>query len=167
MRLRRIGELGWVYGVTRHEDVEPAQFASELLCGKPAGAWNRVILSGDRFRRRLAPRLADFFEQLAFSAGPVLERISGRVTALQIDMVGAQRDLFRCRMDPGGLRLSHHWQGAVLRLGHTLLLPTAASILHLVESNSIGNHWRGNRKFQYFKSRKRTPLGTSTPALWF
>src|SRR5260370_2341209 len=133
------------------------------IMAKPPGAWNPAILSGDRFRRRFALRLAGFFEQFALSAGPVLERISGRVTALQIDMVSAQRDLFRCGRDRGGLRLSHHWQGAVLRLGHTLLLPTAASILHAVESNSMRNHWRANRKIQYFKSKKQTPLKRDAP----
>src|SRR5260370_38513832 len=118
------------------------------LCGKPPGAWNPAMLSGDQFRPRFAAKLARLLLQLAFSAGPVLERISGRVTALQIDMVGAQGNLLRCRMDPGGLRLSNHWQGAILRLGHTLLLPTAASILHAVESNSMRNHCRCNRKIQ-------------------
>src|SRR5260370_19514843 len=112
----------------------PSRLRASSLCGKPPGAWNPAMLSGDQFRPRFAAKLARLLLQLAFSAGPVLERISGRVTALQIDMVSAQRDLFRSGRDRGGLRLSHHRQGAVLRLGHTLPPPTAASILHAVDS---------------------------------
>src|SRR5260370_23507793 len=83
------------------------------IMAKPPGAWNPAILSGDRFRRRFALRLAGFFAQFALSAGPVLERISWRVTALQIDMVGAPGNLLRCRRHRGSLRLSHHKQGSI------------------------------------------------------
>ncbi len=130
-------------------------WASWAGSAKAPVAWNPASLSGDRFRRRLAPRLAGFFEQLALSARPVFERISGRAIALQINMVGAQRDLFRCRTVPDCSRLSHCWRGTLPRLGHKILLSTPASILHLVESHRLRIHWRINRKIQYIESKKR------------
>ena len=116
-----------------------------------------MILSSDRFRRRLAARVAGFFLKLPLGAGPVLERISGRAAALQIDMVGAQCDLLGCRTGPACSRHPHCWRGTLPRLGHTLLPSTAAFILHLVESHRFRIHWRANRKIQYIESRKRSP----------
>src|SRR5882762_7597661 len=110
--------------------------ASIEVLGKPpwlktaTRAWRPVILSSDRFRRRFAAWLAGFFLKLALGAGPVLERISGRATALQIDMVGAQCDLLGCRTGPTCSRHPHCWRGTLPRLGHTLLPSTAAFILH-------------------------------------
>src|SRR5216684_3544952 len=49
-------------------------------------------LSSDRSRRRLAVRPGGISKQLAFSAGPVFQRIAGSAAALQVNVVGAQRD---------------------------------------------------------------------------
>src|SRR5882762_8559402 len=142
--------------------------ASIEVLGKPpwlktaTRAWRPVILSSDRFRRRFAAWLAGFFLKLALGAGPVLERISGRATALQIDMVGAQCDLLGCRTEPACSRHPRCWRGTLPRLGHTLLPSTAAFILHLVESHRFRIHWRPNRKIQYIQSKKRGPSARET-----
>src|SRR5438552_6370415 len=81
--------------------------------------WNPARLSGDQFRPGLAARLAGFSTQLALGTGPVLERISRCATALQTNMVGAQRDLFRGRMYSGCPWLSHGCRGTFHILGHT------------------------------------------------
>src|ERR1700686_5775954 len=84
--------------------------------GKSPVAWSHAILSSDRFRRRLAARFAAVLEQLALGAGPVLERLSGRAAALQKNLVGAQGDLFRCRVGPGCAGLRYCWRGTFPRL---------------------------------------------------
>lgn len=124
---------------------------------RSAAAWNPAISSGDRSRRRLAARLAGFFEQLALSARPILEGISGSATALQIDLVGAQRNLLRCWLDPDCSRLFHRWRGTLPRLGHTLLLSTGASSLLFVESHCLRIHRRAHRKIQYIESMEQVP----------
>ena len=120
----------------------------------PVG-WNPASLSGDQFRPRFALKLGGFFEQFALSTRPIFERISRRATALQINMVGAQRDLFRCRTVSDCSRLSDRWRGNLSRLGHKILLSTPTSILHQVESHRLRIHWRINRKIQYIESKKR------------
>src|SRR5713226_3395825 len=111
--------------VFQHEEEEVrvslTLWASRAGKENPTGTWSPAILSGDQFRPRFAARLAGFFLELALGAGPILERISGRAAALQIDAVGAQRDLLRCRMDPDRSRLCHCYLGTLARLGHTLL----------------------------------------------
>src|SRR5467141_2906334 len=106
----------------KHKKAGPAEFAGEWRwLKKIAGGFGHAILimSSDRFWRRLAARFVAVLEQLTLGAGPVLERISGRTTALQKNLVGAQSDLFRCRMDPGCARLRYCWRGTFPRLGHT------------------------------------------------
>src|SRR5712664_4435422 len=82
-------------------------WASRAGKENPTGTWSPTLLSSDRFWRGLTARLAGFFLELALGARPILECISGRAAALQIDAVGAQRDLLRCRMDPDRSRLCH------------------------------------------------------------
>ncbi|HYU23406.1 MAG TPA: hypothetical protein VEM60_09720, partial [Candidatus Dormibacteraeota bacterium] len=75
----------------RHKKAGPAEFAGEWRrLKKIAGGFGDAILSSDRFWRRLAARFVAVLEQLTLGAGPVLERISGRATALQKKLVGAQ-----------------------------------------------------------------------------
>src|ERR1700731_1231022 len=110
---------------------------------KIAGGLEPAILSSDRFRRRLAARFAAVLEQLALGAGPVLKRISGRAAALQKDLVGAQGDLFRCRMGPGCAGLRYCWRGTFPRLGH---IPSFRQPLHVTSDgkpplqNSLGSY---------------------------
>src|SRR5258708_29549082 len=84
-----------------------ALLAGRALPGAPPGTWSPASLSGDRFRHGPSARLAGFFLKLALGARPVLERISGSATALQINLVGPQRDLLLCRIGPDRSRLSH------------------------------------------------------------
>lgn len=44
--------------------------------------------------RSFAARLRGAVEQLAFGAGPIFEGVAGCATTFQIDLIGAQRDLF-------------------------------------------------------------------------
>jgi len=119
-----------------------------------AGSWNPARLSGDQFRSRLATRLAGFFKQLALGAGPVLQRISRCAAALQIDLVGAQRDFFPSRTHFSCPRLFHGWRGTLPILGHALPLSTAAPILQLMERHLLEIRLRWHRKIQSFKSKK-------------
>src|SRR6266481_2779835 len=113
----------------RHKKARPAEFAGEWRrLKKIAGGFGHAILSSDRFWRRLAARFVAVLEQLTLGAGPVLERISGRATALQKKLVGAQGDLLGCRMDPGCARLRYCWRGTFPRLGHT---PSFQYCLHV------------------------------------
>src|SRR5712664_3931126 len=132
-------------------------WASRAGKENPPEAWSPAIVGGDRLRRRFTARLAGFFLELALGARPILECISGRAAALQIDVVSAQRDLLRCRMDPGRSRISPCQRGTLARLGQILLPSTAASILHFVESHRFRIHWRPNRKIQYTVSTQRAP----------
>src|SRR5467141_3221441 len=134
-----------------------ALLAGRALSGAPPGTWSPASLSGDRFRHRPAARLAGFFLELALGARPVLKRISGSATALQINLVGAQRDLLGCWIGQDRSRLSHRGRGTLTCLVHSLLPSTAASILHLGESHGFRIHCRPNRKIQYNKSTKQAP----------
>src|SRR5260370_29262833 len=99
--------------------------------------------------------LGGISKQLAFSAGPVLQGIAGSAAALQVNVVGAQRDFLRSGMESVRLRLIHRWRGTFHRLGHTVLLSTATSILHSGESDGMKIRWTANRKIQYRESMKR------------
>src|SRR6266576_1739728 len=143
----------------RHKKARPAEFAGEWRwLKKIAGGFGHAILiiSSERFWRRLAARFVAVLEQLTLGASPVLERISGRTTALQKNLVGAQGDLFRCRMDPGCARLRYCWRRTFPRPGHTRSFrSTTLSMLQLMESHRFRIHGRANRKIQWFESKNR------------
>src|SRR5216684_4749398 len=112
-------------------------------------------LSSDRSRRRLAVRPGGISKQLAFSAGPVFQRIAGSAAALQVNVVGAQRDFLSSWMESVRSRFFNHWRGTPPHLGHTVLLSTATSILHSGESDGMKIRWTANRKIQYRELMKQ------------
>src|SRR5260370_29727858 len=142
-RLRTYAECDFALDYVSHPEAEKAarqRFWKEGHAGGCASATlfeeqrERLgiqrFLSSDGLRHRFAARAAGFHKQFALGARPIFERISRRAVALQINLVGAQCDLLRCRLGPGCSRLSRRWRGTLPRFGHTLLLSTAASILH-------------------------------------
>src|SRR6266566_4958280 len=80
----------------RHKKARPAEFAGEWRwLKKIAGGFGHAILiiSSERFWRRLAARFVAVLEQLTLGASPVLERISGRTTAPKKSGRRARRSL--------------------------------------------------------------------------